>query len=316
MRLKPVQKSKRLLVLLLGGALAGCLSSGGDDDTSLTDSDDTGTNSPPRLSGSPPNSVDIGDMYRFTPTASDPDGDPITFSIVNRPGWADFDSQTGELSGQPLLGNEGTYTGIRISASDGKDTASLSFSVTVMGANSGANQPPSLSGSPASTVKVGEPYQFIPTATDPDGDSISFSIDNLPSWASFNAQNGGISGTPNAGSEGPYNNITITASDGTATDTLMFSIEVTTVATGSVTLSWTPPTEYEDGSPLTDLAGFKLYYGTETGRYTETIDVDNPGISTYVVNNLTPNTYFFAATAYNSSGVESDFSEEVQKAAN
>ena len=255
-------------------------------------------------------------MYRFEPTASDPDGDIITFAVDNKPGWADFDTQTGELSGRPLLGNEGTYTGVTIRASDGKETASLRFSITVTGADSGANQPPSLSGSPASSVKVGEQYQFTPTATDPDGDSISFSVANLPSWASFTAQNGSISGTPGAGSEGAYDNITITASDGTATDTLMFSIQVTTIGTGSVSLSLTAPTENEDGSPLTNLAGFRLYYGKETGTYTETIDIDDPGVNLYVIDNLTPDTYFFTATAYNTDGIESSFSAEIQKVAN
>ena len=316
MRLIPGDRSKQLSVILLGAALSGCLSSGDDGDNPPTGAGDTGTNSPPSLTGSPPNSVETGSMYRFEPTASDADGDAITFSVSNKPGWADFNTQTGELSGRPLLGNEGTYAGITIRASDGKETASLSFSITVTGADSGANQPPSLSGSPASSVKVGEQYRFTPTATDPDGDSIDFSVANLPSWADFNAQNGSVSGTPGTGSEGTYSNITITASDGTATDTLMFSIQVTTVASGSVTLSWTAPTENEDGSPLTNLAGFKLYYGTETGRYTESIDIDNPGINTYVVDNLTPDTYFFTATAYNTDGIESGFSEEVQKAAN
>lgn len=297
--------------------MGGCLSSGDDDgNNTFTDPGDTATNEPPSLSGSPPNSVETGNMYRFEPTASDPDGDAITFSVDNKPTWADFDSQTGELSGRPVLGNEGTYNGIMIQASDGKATASLSFSITVTGADSGANQPPSLSGSPTTSVKVGEQYAFTPTATDPDGDSISFSVANLPSWAGFSNQDGSISGTPDAGSEGTYSNITITASDGTATDTLTFSIEVTTVANGSVTLSWSAPTENEDGTTLTNLAGFKLYYGTETGRYTETIDIDNPGVNTYVVENLTPDTYFFAATAYNTDGIESEFSDEIEKVSN
>ena len=79
-------------------------------------------------------------------------------------------------------------------------------------------------------------------------------------------------------------------------------------SSGTVTLSWTPPTENVDGSYLTDLAGYNIYYGLTEGQYSERINIDNPGIATYVVTNLTPNTYYFVATSYNTAGVESPYS--------
>ncbi|MFW2404273.1 MAG: fibronectin type III domain-containing protein, partial [Gammaproteobacteria bacterium] len=82
---------------------------------------------------------------------------------------------------------------------------------------------------------------------------------------------------------------------------------------GSVTLSWTPPTENADGSVLTDLAGYKVYYGNEPGNYTMSLQIDNPGIATYVVENLTPNTYYFVLTAINSRDIESEYSNEAIK---
>ena len=65
-----------------------------------------------------------------------------------------------------------------------------------------------------------------------------------------------------------------------------------------------------------DLAGYKIYYGKSSGSYTDQIRIDNPGINSFVVNNLTPDTYFFAATAFNSSGFESRFSGEAMKTVN
>ena len=91
------------------------------------------------------------------------------------------------------------------------------------------------------------------------------------------------------------------------------SVTVNQVGIGSTTLSWTPPTQNSDGSPLTDLAGYKIYYGNESGNYHTSIHIDNPGIAIYVVENLTPNIYYFVLTAINSSGVESQFSNEVGK---
>ena len=82
------------------------------------------------------------------------------------------------------------------------------------------------------------------------------------------------------------------------------------------TLSWTPPNQYEDGTPLNDLAAYKIYYGLSEGNYPNQIRIDNPGITTYVVDNLTANTYFFVSTSINSNDVESEFSNIAMKVVN
>ena len=85
------------------------------------------------------------------------------------------------------------------------------------------------------------------------------------------------------------------------------------ISLGSATLSWTAPTENEDGTPLTDLAGYKIYWGTTPGSYTDNATIDNPSVTTYIVENLAPGTYEFVATAFNSTGVESRFSGTATK---
>ena len=85
------------------------------------------------------------------------------------------------------------------------------------------------------------------------------------------------------------------------------------VALGSATLSWTPPTTNTDGSPLTNLAGYKVYWGTSQGNYSNSVTLNNAGLSMYVVENLTPGTWFFVATAFNSAGTESSFSSVASK---
>ena len=70
-----------------------------------------------------------------------------------------------------------------------------------------------------------------------------------------------------------------------------------TTVSGSVTLKWQPPTQNADGSPLLDLAGYNIYVGTGSQDYDyREIRLDNPGLTAYVVSNLEPGTYFFAAT--------------------
>ena len=80
-------------------------------------------------------------------------------------------------------------------------------------------------------------------------------------------------------------------------------------STGEATLAWSAPTTSADGSPLTDLDGYIVYSGTESGSYTQSIDVGN--VTSYTVNNLTANvTYYIAVTAYDTSGNEGDYSNE------
>ena len=269
-------------------------------------------NRAPTISGTAPSTVTVGAAYTFTPTASDPDNDNLTFSIQGRPSWASFNSNNGRLSGTPAAGDVGTDSNIRISVSDGQLTANLpAFSITVQAA---PNRAPTISGNPSNEVVVGSAYSFTPTASDPDNDNLTFSIQGRPSWASFNTSTGRLSGTPDAGDVGTSNNIRITVSDGDLSATLpAFSISVVAVTLGNVTLSWTPPTQNTDGSPLTDLAGFRIYYGTSQGSYPNQIVLNNAGLTTYVVENLTPGTYFFVATAVNSGGEESDHSNVAQK---
>jgi hypothetical protein len=178
------------------------------------------------------------------------------------------------------------------------------------------NSPPVISGNPPPSVKIGSAYAFTPSASDADGDPLTFSIQGKPGWADFDDTTGRLSGTPEAGDEGPYDDISIAASDGSASDSLSFSINVTQTGDGAVTLSWQAPTMNTDGSPLTDLAGFNIYYGLAPGDYSDEIHIENPGITTYLVEDLSPNTWYFAVTAVNTSDVESDFSGVAKAAVN
>jgi Fibronectin type III domain len=83
--------------------------------------------------------------------------------------------------------------------------------------------------------------------------------------------------------------------------------------TGSATLTWSPPAENTDGSPLTDLAGYYVHYGTSEASLTETIDLSDADATTYVVSDLSPGTYYFAVSAYNSLGLEGAWSNVASK---
>lgn len=267
-------------------------------------------NRAPTISGTPLTSVTAGTAYSFQPSASDPDGNTLGFSVANKPSWASFSTTTGRLSGTPTTA--ATHAGIVISVSDGKTSTSLpAFTLNVSGST---NRAPVISGTPTSSLNAGSAYSFTPSASDADGDALTFSIANKPAWASFNTTNGQLAGTPAAANVGTYSNIVITVSDGKTTTSLSaFAITVTQTANGSAQLSWTPPTQNTDGTQLTDLAGYRIYYGTNANSLTQTVDISNASVSTYVIGNLSPATWYFAVKARNTNGTESDLSNLASK---
>jgi hypothetical protein len=181
---------------------------------------------------------------------------------------------------------------------------------------SSTNAAPTMTGSPGSTAVVGQAYSFQPAAADANGDALTFTVANLPAWATFSAQTGRITGTPTAAQVGAYANITVTVSDGTANATVgPFTITVSDVAnaSGSATLSWTPPTQNSDGTSLGNLAGFRVMYGRTSGNLDQTVNVENPSVNRYVVENLSSGTWYFAVVAVNAAGVSSPLSNTASK---
>ena len=88
---------------------------------------------------------------------------------------------------------------------------------------------------------------------------------------------------------------------------------VTATAAGRATLSWNAPTQRTDGTPLVDLAGFRVYFGSSAGDLRYVIEVRDPGARSALVEDLTIGTWYFAATAYDTSGAESNRSKTASK---
>ena len=105
-----------------------------------------------------------------------------------------------------------------------------------------------------------------------------------------------------------------TGAGGTDSDSVTVSVVMSN--TGSALLSWLPPTSNTDESVLTDLAGYKIYYGATPGNYSETIIINSPGITSHVVENLQAGTWYFTMSSFNVSSIESSFSNEVSKMIN
>lgn len=277
----------------------------------------------PTISGTPKTTFGVRSWYSWAPTARDPAVEQRTlrYSIVNKPSWAQFSVYSGKLEGATPA-TAGTWSNIRITVRSATGTATLpAFSIATYtpGSSGGGttNRAPVVSGAPATSVTAGSAYSFRPTGSDPEGRALTWSITNRPAWAAFSTSTGALTGTPTAAQVGTTSGIVIAASDGTNRTALAsFNIAVNAAgsSTGSATLSWTPPTANTNGSTLSNLAGYRIYYGTSASNLSRTVQVANAGLTRYVISDLSAGTWYFAVRAYSSNGSESTNSNTGSKA--
>jgi hypothetical protein len=128
--------------------------------------------------------------------------------------------------------------------------------------------------------------------------------------------NKGASGSESTGALTIDSQYTLTCSSLGGSVNKSVNVTVVLSSNGTALLSWTPPTENTDASTLTDLAGYKIYYGTSPGNYSNTEIINNPGLSSYLVENLASADWYFVMTSFSDSGIEGNYSTEVSKTIN
>lgn len=259
------------------------------------------------ISGHPPVEVRVGHRYSFLPVVATKDARKVKFKIKNKPRWASFSEHTGALEGVPKATAVGRYSKLLISARDGHTRVALpAFSIRVLAAPT-ANYAPTISGTPAKTASVGVVYSFAPGSSNLSGHTLKFSIANKPSWATFSTATGLLRGRPAATDVGRNANIAVAVSNGLSTVALpTFSIAVSTAsqANHSVTAIWTPPTQNTDGSELANLAGYKVYFGTDPASLSHVLQTVGAAVTRQVISGLAAGIWYFALSAYTTAGVE------------
>ena len=151
--------------------------------------------------------------------ASDPNLNVLAFSATGLPTGLSINPSSGRISGQTA--NVGGVFDVTVSVTDGWSAVSRSFIWTIEG---GSNTGPNLAVIDDQTSTVDESVSLVVTASDPDGDSLSFSASGLPSGLSISSQTGLISGS--AAEAGVYP-VVVTVSDGplSASRTLTWIVE-------------------------------------------------------------------------------------------
>jgi hypothetical protein len=168
-----------------------------------------------------------------------------------------------------------------------------------------------ISGEPPKYAQVGDVYIVQTSISSMSSRLINFSARNLPHWLSFDTRSGRLSGTPTADDVGTNGGITLTVTDPSGhTSDKVFDITVLERGNGLVELAWSPPEENIDGTPLVDLAGYRISYGHQPGIYLHTIDVNSADVTSFSIAGLVPGVYFFTITAYSAIGSESELAPE------
>ena len=170
-------------------------------------------NRAPTISGTPPTSVTVGTAYSFTPSASDPDNDTLGYTIAEQAdlgGVRHRDRPPERHADEPERRHVQRHRHHR-QRRQARPLRSPPFTITV---NAAANRAPTISGTPATSVNAGTAYNFQPTGADPDGDTLTYSIQNTPTLGDVQHQHRPAVRHADGSAAGTYSNIVITVSDG------------------------------------------------------------------------------------------------------
>jgi hypothetical protein len=241
------------------------------------------TNQPPLISSAPVTAGIVGTAYRYTVAASDPNGDVLVYSLTQAPSGMAINANSGVISWTPTsaqLGNQSVT--VRV-VDPGGLAATQSFSVNVAAAGNGA---PQISSSPVTTATVGAAYAYAVMATDPNGDTLSYSLTQAPGGMSINAGSGQIAWTPGSSQAGTQAVSVRVADPGGLGATQSFSITVAAAPpppAGSMTMACADGADWQcsgdviigtnNGVALTR-SGVQVY-----GRSTSDLQPVNPNVS-------------------------------------
>lgn len=225
----------------------------------------TVTNFPPTISTPPAQSATEHQPYSYQVSASDPDSDPLAYSLTSAPAGMTISPSAGLISWTPPEGVSSSVS-VTVSVTDNVNpavTKTFTIAVTLV------NDPPVIATPPAQTATEHQAYSYQVSAADPEGTALTYGLTTFPTGMTINASTGLISWTPPEGVATSVN-VTFTASDGVNVSSKSYTIAVTLVNDPAVITSTAPTTatehqQYTYQATATDPEGNTLTYHLDTG---------------------------------------------------
>lgn len=177
---------------------------------------------PPVLTHTENKTVSENELLEFDVSVLEPNGQSVTYAVYNAPKGAVIDAKTGTFSWKPGYDQAGVYKDIEIAVTDGISTVQDMMDIEVVN----VNRAPVLSPIGDITAKVNEPVKIKLSATDPDGDSVTYTVYNQPAGGVLDPVTNVFSWTPDFSKSGKYNGIKFEVSDGELSDSEVISITV------------------------------------------------------------------------------------------
>ena len=184
------------------------------------------TNNPPILNAIGNKTVNEGQTLAFTLSATDPDGDALTYSAANLPPGSTFSTSTATFSWTPTYAQAGNYPNVEFTVTDGGSPMMLDFEdITITVGD--VNRAPVIVSPGSQQVLEHSALTFTIDATDPDGDAVTLSAIGMPSGATFNPSTGVFSWTPGNPTAGVYTPAFIATDNGSSVASSSVDVVIT-----------------------------------------------------------------------------------------
>lgn len=230
----------------------------------------------------PPTQIAVGSLYSYAPTVTGGDGSAFTYSLSIAPTGMTIDASTGAITWTPV-GNQAGSNNVILHVSDGHgDAADQQFTVQVV------SHAPVIFGAPTvTTVLAGQTFGYDVNATDPDGDTLSYTLAQAPAGMTINSSTGQLSWLTTNADVGAAP-VTIAVSDGTFTVTQSFTVNVVSTAAQAIS-----GRVYEDSTGHPPLAGWSVFLDQNGNAVLDPAETSTTtdAQGNYSFNNLASGTY-------------------------
>ncbi|WP_422925495.1 putative Ig domain-containing protein [Singulisphaera sp. PoT] len=237
-----------------------------------------GENHDPSITSSPPSRVSLGATWTYPIAATDPDGDPLTFSLASGPDGLTIDAATGRLTYTPTNAALGDH-GVSVVVSDGRGGSTTQSFTLIVTADKTNGAPAIVSTPPTALVPDGRTFDYALRAIDPDGDPVQWSLDSSPHGVSIDPAFGTLVWTPDESQRGPQT-IVVRVTDpsgASGTQTIQLLVECADAPPSIVSTPSTDAgtaTPYFYGVRAVDPENDKLTYSLDQAPAGMTIDPD------------------------------------------